>query len=85
MVLKTCKGRSCTHPWEVLHPAGDVGDLHDALDSRFDEFYEIHQERVRFTKCEKGYIPEGEGPVDVKIYPIDELGVIGGSMWSEFT
>ena len=84
MVLKTCKGCTCRHPWEALHPAGDVADLHDALNPRFDDFYEIHQDRVRFTKCEKGYIPESEGPVQFKVFPIDEIRVIGGPMWSEF-
>ena len=63
-VLKTCKGRACTHPWSVLHPANDVSDLHDALDARFDEYYEVRlqDQRVHFTKCEKGYIAESEGP-----------------------
>ena len=81
MVLKTCKARTCTHPWETLHPAGNVNDLYDALNPRFDEFYESQQERVRFTKCEKGYIPESEGPTAVKTF--EEIGARGGRMWSE--
>jgi N-acetylglucosamine-6-sulfatase len=63
MVLKTCKARQCTHPWEYLHPQGHVKNLHDALDERYDEYYEEKMERVEYTKCEKGYILESEGAV----------------------
>ncbi|KAK5127400.1 hypothetical protein LTR85_006739 [Meristemomyces frigidus] len=68
VVLKTCKARECTHPWEILHPLGDVRDLKDALSARFDEFYEVQQERVYFTQCEKGYIAESEGPMGARSY-----------------
>ncbi|KAI7494001.1 Arylsulphatase [Hortaea werneckii] len=79
IVLKTCKGRQCTHPWEVLHPGGDVRDLHDALNSEFDHFYEGQQQRVYFEKCEKGYIAESEGPDGPKIWGEGGVGV----MWDE--
>ena len=79
IVLKTCKGRQCTHPWEVLHPGGDVQDLHDALNSDFDEFYEVQQQRVYFEKCEKGYIAESEWPDGPKIWGEGGVGV----MWDE--
>ncbi|KAK3073601.1 hypothetical protein LTR53_004700 [Teratosphaeriaceae sp. CCFEE 6253] len=72
MVLKTCKACACTHPWEVLHPLGDVRSLHHALDPRFDDFYAVRQERVRFTKCETGYIAESEGPGDVVTWTVEE-------------
>jgi len=83
LVLKTCKTRSCTHPWEVLHPEGDVKTLHDALHKKFDHFYETEQERVSFTKCEKGYILESEGAIGAKSFSINEVGARGGRMWSE--
>ncbi|EXJ70853.1 arylsulfatase [Cladophialophora psammophila CBS 110553] len=83
MVLKTCKARSCTHPWESLHPDGDVDNLQDALDARYDDFYELHQQRVRFEKCEKGYILESEGPRHVKAFPLSDIGPRGGVQWSE--
>ena len=67
----------------MLHPAGDVKDLHDALHQKFDDFYEIEQKRVSFSKCEKGYILESEGPVGAKSFSIDEIGARGGWMWSE--
>jgi hypothetical protein len=66
MVTKSCKGRTCTDPWSVIHPAGDVRTLAEALDQRFDAFYLGYvRERVRFEKCELGYILESEGPQEI--------------------
>ena len=62
-VLKSCKGSVCTSPWKELHPDGDVSTLADALDKKYDYFYEVEQTRVKFQKCEHGYIPESEGPM----------------------
>lgn len=70
MVLKSCKGRQCTHPWETLHPKGNVGSLVASLKPRFDAFYE-EQPKVSFTKCELGYIKESEGPMEV--VPFDAM------------
>lgn len=61
MVLKSCKRRGCTHPWETLHPRGDVHSLADALAESYDSFYE-EQPKVSFSSCELGYIVEAEGP-----------------------
>lgn len=61
MVLKSCKAASCTDPWKVLHPQGDVTDLPSALNTGLDNFYEA-QLKVSFSKCELGYIVESEGP-----------------------
>jgi hypothetical protein len=83
LVLKPCKARDCTHPWEALHPDEKAKDLHDVLDEEFDNFYEFQQSRVSFSKCEKGYILESEGPTDVKAFSIEEIGVRGGGSWSE--
>jgi N-acetylglucosamine-6-sulfatase len=63
MVLKTCSGRQCTHPWENLFPDGEVRSLADALDKRYHDFFATRMERVQFDKCEKGYIAESEGPM----------------------
>ncbi|KAK4575180.1 hypothetical protein LTR86_001032 [Recurvomyces mirabilis] len=82
VLLKLCKGRQCTHPWEVLHPDGSVKDLHAALDQKYDLFYEVEQERVRFDKCEMGYIKEVEGPGGVKTWD-GELR--GGTRWQDLT
>lgn len=70
MVLKTCTGRTCRHPWESLHPDGDVRNLREAMEGRFDGFYE-GLEKVQFGKCERGYILGSEGPVDVRPYEFD--------------
>ena len=83
MVLKTCKARQCTHPWEVIHPLGDVNSLQDALDSQFDELYEVQQQRVHFSQCEKGYILESEGPMGVMQFGVGDVGVNGGARWAD--
>ncbi|EEU42867.1 uncharacterized protein NECHADRAFT_95823 [Fusarium vanettenii 77-13-4] len=61
LVLKSCKGESCIEPWKILHPDGDVASLKDALDDKFDEFYE-QQVKVSFDRCEDGYLIDAEGP-----------------------
>lgn len=63
MVLKSCKGQVCTEPWAELHPQGDVNNLIDSLDERFDAFYQ-EQPKVSFSECRLGYFPEVEGPMD---------------------
>jgi N-acetylglucosamine-6-sulfatase len=76
MVTKSCKGRTCTDPWSVIHPVGDVKTLADALDTRFDAFYEREvTRRVGFEKCELGYLLESEGPQDSVVF--DEGGDYG--------
>ncbi|KAK0313546.1 hypothetical protein LTR01_001802 [Friedmanniomyces endolithicus] len=84
MLLKTCKARECTHPWKVLHPEGNVRNLHDALRAEYDDFYETQQQRVEFSRCEKGYIRESEGPEGVVVWRgVDEVGVRGGARWQD--
>lgn len=61
LVLKSCKGDTCIRPWKILHPHGDVTSLKDALRKEFDGFYE-EQVKVRFDRCEAGYLIEAEGP-----------------------
>ncbi|KAM0414589.1 hypothetical protein ACHAPT_013571 [Fusarium lateritium] len=62
LVLKSCKGDVCVHPWQVLHVDGSVNSLLDALDPEFDHFYEEEQTKVSFSRCEEGYIIDSEGP-----------------------
>ena len=78
LVLKSCKGSSCTRPWHVLHPQGDVVKLNDALSSTFDTFYEKEQSRVEFTRCEPGQIIDAEGPQNALVFR-------DGLRWSEWT
>ncbi|KAL1311513.1 hypothetical protein AAFC00_001635 [Neodothiora populina] len=56
VVLKECRGRTCTHPWE----AHATTSLKDALDPGLDAYY-ISQPKVVFSSCELGYIKEAEG------------------------
>ena len=78
-MLKTCVGAAeCTAPWTVLHPDGRVRSLHDALAARFDAFYAA-QERVVFTRCERGYIRESEGPDGVRPWVGAGAGTAAGA------
>lgn len=76
MVLKSCKGITCTKPWHVLHPAGNVESLHDSLHNDFDDFYTT-QVKVEYDRCEFGYILDAEGPQEPLIYR-------AGIPWSEW-
>ncbi|OQE29795.1 hypothetical protein PENSTE_c002G00438 [Penicillium steckii] len=67
MVLKSCRGFQCIKPWDTLHPDGSVTSLMDALDSKYDTFYES-QPNVSFGRCAYGYEIEAEGPQNAKIY-----------------
>ena len=67
LVLKSCKGSTCTHPWRALHPEGDVRSLADALGRRFDDFY-AEQPKVSFDECAPGYLVDVEGPQEHHVY-----------------
>lgn len=62
LVLKGCKAKTCTKPWDALHPDGSVASLKDAMNPTYDQFYEKQQNRVSFDWCDKGYIVVAEGP-----------------------
>ncbi|KAF7538703.1 hypothetical protein G7054_g2745 [Neopestalotiopsis clavispora] len=62
LTLKGCKGRVCTRPWETLHPQGDVANLTQALDPKYDDFYLEQQPKVSFSQCAGGQLLEYEGP-----------------------
>lgn len=62
-MLKSCKGQVCVKPWDALHPRGEVMTLKDALDVRYDHFYDVEQTtRVQFNECARGYFLDAEGP-----------------------
>lgn len=67
LVLKTCAGPTCRQPWAALHPEGGVKTLKDALDPKYDTFYE-DQNKVKFAKCEKGYHVNSELPIEYQTY-----------------
>jgi len=64
LTLKRCKGRVCTRPWEKLHPEGNVRNLKDAMQERYDVFYLEKQKKVSFDECALGQILEVEGPLE---------------------
>jgi hypothetical protein len=68
LVLKTCKGKSCTSPWATLHPGGNVHNLGDALAPMFDKFYEKDQPGVSFSECQPGQILSSEGALSANTY-----------------
>lgn len=67
MVLKSCKDDACRYPWRQLHPDGEVEMLADALNSKFDAFYE-KQPKVSFSKCQLGYHIASEGPQKFDVF-----------------
>ncbi|KAF1965780.1 Arylsulphatase [Bimuria novae-zelandiae CBS 107.79] len=66
MVLKSCKGRACVEPWSVLQPKSGIRMLQDALEQKYDVFYN-EQPKVSFDECALGYIREFEGPQEVNV------------------
>lgn len=62
LTLKGCKGRVCTRPWETLHPQGDVANLEQALNAKYDDFYLEKQLKVSFSECAAGQLLQYEGP-----------------------
>ncbi|PVH77424.1 alkaline phosphatase-like protein, partial [Cadophora sp. DSE1049] len=72
-VMKSCKGKTCTNPWEVLHPKGDVKNLRDALKTRFDAFYleSAKGNSVSFSMCAGGYLASVESSQQPSIYARD--------------
>ncbi|KAF3033334.1 hypothetical protein E8E11_003431 [Didymella keratinophila] len=68
LTLKRCKGRTCTRPWEKLHPDGSVKNLKEALDSKYDAFYEQHQHPVTFSECGLGQVLSLEGALEPVVW-----------------
>jgi len=69
MVTKSCAGRTCIDPWSVIHPTTKVHTLKEALAPQYDAFYlnEVTK-KVRFDKCELGYILDSEGPQSPTVF-----------------
>lgn len=85
LTLKSCKGKVCTRPWETLHPKGNVRNLKDAMNPRYDEFYIEEQKKVAFTGCADGYLPWLEGALEPMPYR-DKHGRVGRrARWEDVT
>lgn len=63
MVQKSCKESQCTKPWHQLHHGGQVNNLTDALNEKYDTQY-ANYAKVGFTQCfmKPVYHPWAEGP-----------------------
>jgi N-acetylglucosamine-6-sulfatase len=81
LVLKSCKASTCYDPWLELHPWGDVASLSEAMNPKFDDFYEKQQSKVAFSECELGYLIDAEGPQRGFSY---QGPMRAGVHWSEF-
>lgn len=68
LTLKRCKGRVCTRPWEKLHPGGQVKNLKDALNNKYNAFYEQQQHQVTFSECGKGQVLALEGALEPVVW-----------------
>lgn len=67
MAMKDCKGKACSRPWSELHPDGSIASLKDALDPKYDHFYE-KQPKMYFDSCEAAFIKEKESNEPVNKY-----------------
>ncbi|KAL2809390.1 alkaline-phosphatase-like protein [Aspergillus granulosus] len=61
LVLKSCGGRTCIEPWKQLHPDGSVRTLSEALNPKYDLFYD-GLPKVEYDYCVKGHVVAAEGP-----------------------
>ncbi|KAK2612612.1 hypothetical protein QQS21_001384 [Conoideocrella luteorostrata] len=83
LTLKSCKGKACRKPWQKLFPKGDVYNLEDALDTKYDDFFFKQQEKVTFSECGLGYITAYEGALEPIIYD-DGKQFISRNNWEDW-
>lgn len=85
LVLKTCQGDTCVHPWAALQPNDDVDSLQDALLPKYDKFYtSVHANNpVSYTECRGGYFKNVEGPQFKGAASLTRRD--DGTMWHEWT
>lgn len=84
LTLKTCEAEVCIRPWETLHPTGNVKNLKDAMNPKYDEFYLREQRRVTFSGCAYGYIKELEGALEPLPYPDEHGRIRRRGRWEDF-
>ena len=61
LVLKTCKGESCVHPYGAMFPGGKIVTLQQAMDRKYDDYF-ANLPKVRFDHCMLGYQSRLEKP-----------------------
>ena len=60
--VKKCDGGACVKPWTTLHPSGNVTTLADAMQVKFDIYYE-DLAKMKYDECYDYYNAAAEGPV----------------------
>lgn len=61
LVLKTCKGETCVHPYSAMFPDGKMTTLNEAMNKKYDDFFK-NLPKVRFDHCMLGYQSRLEKP-----------------------
>ena len=61
-VLKTCKAKSCSEPWDTIFPNSNVATLANAMMPKYDQYF-AELPRLAYSECAGGYLAEVEGPV----------------------
>ena len=59
--LESCLSPSCTQPWRVGRPNGDVSHLSDALRQEHDSFHEPEARKGVSSRCERGFWLDASG------------------------
>jgi N-acetylglucosamine-6-sulfatase len=77
-ILKTCKAKSCSEPWDTLLPNSGVATLADAMMPKYDQYF-AELPRVAYSECAGGYIAEVEGPIWEEWMPDGSLGDLNGT------
>jgi hypothetical protein len=83
LTLKACEAEVCTRPWETLHPTGNVRNLKEAMNTRYDDFYVEKQKKVTFSGCAKGYLPWLEGALEPLPYKDEHGRVRRAARWED--
>lgn len=80
MVMKSCTGDACRHPYTTLFPNGEVSNLGGSMDKQYDDFF-TNQPNVNFEECALGYIKELEGPQDAHSFGGGKAKIRSEDVW----
>ena len=73
MVTKSCKQDSCRNPWGTLFPSGEVTNIQEAMDAKYDTFF-TNQPHISFSSCSDGNVISEEGPQQVNVFGSSSSG-----------
>ena len=60
LYLKHCRGSQCRLGWDAIFPNGEASSLKEALDPRFDAYFD-GLPKVHYKQCRQGFVLEN-GP-----------------------